>query len=86
MKLQKKWETATPEELEDLLEEMAEIQDALEAGGFYLLDMKIEEAARGLGIDAIGLDRDVASTKWWTTYKSITCKAITRATRSVITR
>ena len=25
------------------------------------LDMKIEEAARGLGIDAIGLDRDVAA-------------------------
>lgn len=53
--------TATPEELEELLEQMAEIQDALEAGGFYLLDMKIEEAARGLGIDAIGLDRDVAA-------------------------
>ena len=35
--------TATPEELEELLEQMAEIQDALEAGGFYLLDMKIEE-------------------------------------------
>ncbi len=34
--------TATPEELEELLEQMAEIQDALEAGGFYLLDMKIE--------------------------------------------
>lgn len=53
--------TATPEELEELLEQMAEIQDALEAGGFYLLDIKIEEAARGLGIDAIGLDRDVAA-------------------------
>ena len=53
--------TATPEELEELLEQMAEIQDALEAGGFYLLDMKIEEAARGLGIDAIGLDRDVSA-------------------------
>ena len=36
--------TATPEELEELLEQMAEIQDVLEAGGFYLLDMKIEEA------------------------------------------
>lgn len=53
--------TATPEELEELLEQMAEIQDALEAGGFYLLDMKIEDTARGLGIDAIGLDRDVSA-------------------------
>ncbi len=38
-----------------LLEEMAEIQDALDAGDFYTLDMKIEEIARGLGLDAIGL-------------------------------
>ncbi len=53
--------TATPEELEDLLEQMGKIQDKLEAGGFYNLDIKIEEAARGLGLDAIGLDRDVAS-------------------------
>ena len=29
---------------------MAEIQDALDAGEFYSLDMKIEEIARGLGI------------------------------------
>jgi ATPase subunit of ABC transporter with duplicated ATPase domains len=52
---------ATPEELEVLLEKMGEIQDALDAGGFYTLDIKIEEAARGLGLDAIGLDRDVAA-------------------------
>ncbi|WP_316571291.1 ABC-F family ATP-binding cassette domain-containing protein [Neobacillus sp. YIM B06451] len=52
---------ATPEELEDLLERMGEIQDVLDAGGFYTLDIKIEEAARGLGLDAIGLDRDVAA-------------------------
>ncbi|WP_409270206.1 ABC-F family ATP-binding cassette domain-containing protein [Neobacillus sp. SCS-31] len=52
---------ATPEELEELLERMGEIQDALDAGGFYTVDIKIEEAARGLGLDAIGLDRDVAA-------------------------
>lgn len=52
---------ASPEELEILLEKMGEIQDALDAGGFYTLDIKIEEAARGLGLDAIGLDRDVAA-------------------------
>ena len=52
---------ATPEELEDLLEQMAEVQDALDAGDFYSLDMKIEEVARGLGLDAIGLERDVAA-------------------------
>ncbi|MFB1081978.1 ABC-F family ATP-binding cassette domain-containing protein [Jeotgalibacillus sp. JSM ZJ347] len=52
---------ASPEELETLLEEMAEIQDALDAGDFYTLDIKIEEVARGLGLDAIGLDRDVSA-------------------------
>ncbi|RUL50772.1 MULTISPECIES: ABC-F family ATP-binding cassette domain-containing protein [Lysinibacillus] len=52
---------ATPEELETLLEQMADVQDALDAGDFYTLDMKIEEIARGLGLDAIGLDRDVAA-------------------------
>lgn len=51
---------ASPEELEVLLEKMGEIQDVLDAGGFYSLDIKIEEAARGLGLDAIGLDRDVS--------------------------
>lgn len=52
---------ATPEELEVLLEKMGEIQDTLEAGGFYSIDLKIDDAARGLGLDAIGLDRDVAA-------------------------
>lgn len=53
--------SASPEELEKLLEQMGEIQERLEIGGFYTLDMKIEEAAHGLGLDAIGLDRDVAA-------------------------
>lgn len=48
-------------DFEGLLEEMSEIQDALDAGDFYTLDMKIEEIARGLGLDAIGLERDVAA-------------------------
>ncbi|WP_338469339.1 ABC-F family ATP-binding cassette domain-containing protein [Niallia sp. XMNu-256] len=52
---------ATPEELEKLLEKMGDIQDRLDAGGFYTLEIKIEEAARGLGLDAIGLDRDVSA-------------------------
>ena len=55
MKLQKNG-TATPEELEELRTN-GEIQDALEAGGFYLLDMKIEEAAWSWNCGTIGLDR-----------------------------
>ncbi|WP_281887297.1 ABC-F family ATP-binding cassette domain-containing protein [Paenibacillus sp. YYML68] len=51
---------ADPDKLEQLLEEMGEIQERLENSGFYLLDVKIEEMANGLGLNAIGLDRDVA--------------------------
>lgn len=52
---------ASPEELELLLEQMGEIQEQLEIGDFYLIDVKVEEMANGLGLSAIGLDRDVAT-------------------------
>lgn len=52
---------ASPEQLELLLERMGEIQDRLDSSGFYLIDVKVEETANGLGLGAIGLDRDVAS-------------------------
>ncbi|MCU9614495.1 ATP-binding cassette domain-containing protein [Caldibacillus lycopersici] len=50
---------ATPEELESLLEETGTIQDVLTNNDFYLIDSKVEEIARGLGLNDIGLDRDV---------------------------
>ncbi|MEQ6390753.1 ABC-F family ATP-binding cassette domain-containing protein [Bacillaceae bacterium S4-13-58] len=48
-----------PDELEKLLEETGSIQDELTNQDFYIIDAKIEEIARGLGLDEIGLDRDV---------------------------
>jgi ATPase subunit of ABC transporter with duplicated ATPase domains len=51
---------ASPEELEKLLERMGEIQDSLDAGNFYSLEVKVEDVARGLGLEAVGLDRDVS--------------------------
>jgi ATPase subunit of ABC transporter with duplicated ATPase domains len=56
-----KMATATPEELELLLERMGEIQERLDVSGFYNLDIEIEETANGLGLGAIGLDRDVSA-------------------------
>jgi len=50
---------ASPEELEILLEEMGAIQDILNNNDFYILDSKIEEVARGLGLHDVGLDKDV---------------------------
>ncbi|WP_409346955.1 ABC-F family ATP-binding cassette domain-containing protein [Paenibacillus sp. MBLB4367] len=61
MAITDKMADATPEELELLLEQMGEIQDRLENSGFYMIDVKVEEMANGLGISAIGLERDVAS-------------------------
>ncbi|MFC4597859.1 ABC-F family ATP-binding cassette domain-containing protein [Cohnella hongkongensis] len=51
--------SAEPEELERLLEEVGTIQDILTNNDFYLIDAKVEEIARGLGLGDIGLDRDV---------------------------
>ena len=39
---------------------MGEIQE-LDIGNFYMLDVKVEEMANGLGLSVIGLDRDVAT-------------------------
>ncbi|WMT42600.1 ABC-F family ATP-binding cassette domain-containing protein [Paenibacillus sp. D2_2] len=49
----------SPEELEKLLEEVGTIQDTLTSQDFYMIDAKVQETARGLGITDIGLDRDV---------------------------
>lgn len=45
--------------MEAYLEELATIQDTLMMHDFYTIDSKIDEVARALGIDAIGLDKDV---------------------------
>ena len=50
---------ATPEELEKLLEDVGTIQDLLTNNDFYIIDAKVEEVARGLGLQDIGLERDV---------------------------
>lgn len=50
---------AAPGELDKMMEDVGEIQDILESNGFYTLDAKIEEVANGLGLTAIGLDKDV---------------------------
>jgi len=52
---------ADPDKLEELLVRMGEIQEALDIGDFYLLDVKVDEMANGLGLNAIGLDRDVTA-------------------------
>lgn len=50
---------ASPEELEFYMEELGTIQDLLTMHDFYMIDAKVEEVARALGLLDIGLDRDV---------------------------
>ena len=50
---------ASSEEMEDMLEELGVIQDMLTIHDFYVIDAKVEEIGRALGLDSIGLDMDV---------------------------
>ena len=49
----------TEDEMTQYMEEAGEIASELEATGFYSIDSTIEEAANGLGLGDLGLDRDV---------------------------
>jgi len=51
---------ASETEIEALMEEVGTIQDLLEHNDFYIIDAKVEEVARGLGLADIGLDKDVS--------------------------
>ena len=45
--------------MNELMEEVGTLTDLLEHHDFYLIDTKVEEVARALGLLEIGLDRDV---------------------------
>ena len=46
-------------EMNKALERTAVIQDMLDHNGFYVIDAKVEEVAKGLGLLDVGLERDV---------------------------
>ena len=50
---------ATPEEMERLLEETGTYQELLDQHDFYMIDAKVDEVARALGLLDLELDRDV---------------------------
>ncbi len=51
--------TADEAQMEEYMEELGVIQDLLTNRDFYLIDSKVEEVARALGLLELGLDRDV---------------------------
>jgi len=51
--------SCTEEELYKLMDDMGTLQDILDNSGFYNIDSKVEEVARGLGLRDVGLDKQV---------------------------
>ena len=51
---------ADEDQMTAMMEELSEIQELLDAHDFYLIDNKVEEVARALGLMALGLEHDVA--------------------------
>ncbi|MBQ8860907.1 MAG: ABC-F family ATP-binding cassette domain-containing protein [Ruminococcus sp.] len=50
---------ASEEEMTEMLDELGTIQDTLTLHDFYVIDAKVEEVARALGLFDFGMDRDV---------------------------
>ncbi len=50
---------ASPDEMDRMMEELGTIQDTLTLHDFYVIDAKVEEVARALGLLDIGLEKDV---------------------------
>lgn len=50
---------ADEETMASMMEELGTIQDLLMAHDFYVIDSKVEEVARALGLTDMGLDKDV---------------------------
>lgn len=51
--------TAEGERMDFIMEEVGSIQDILDHNDFYIIDSKIEDTSRGLGVDEFGLDTEV---------------------------
>ena len=51
--------SASEDEMEGMMEELGTIQDTLTMHDFYIIDAKVEEVARALGLLDIGLEKDV---------------------------
>ena len=68
--------TATEEEMYVLLDETASMQETIDNSGFYMIDAKIDEVARGLGLFDIGLDKNVEDLSGGQRTKILLCKLL----------
>jgi len=51
---------ASEKEMDRLMTQAADLQDMLENSDFYMIDAKVDEVSRGLGLFELGLDKDVS--------------------------
>lgn len=72
--------TADEEEMQYLMEETSTYQELLEHHDFYMIDAKVSEVGRALGLEDIGLDRDVTELSRRSAYKGIDGKTSVRKT------
>ena len=71
-----KMATASDDELNKLLEETAQLQEIIDASDFYILDSKIDEVSRGIGLFDIGLDKKVNELSGGQRAKILLCKLL----------
>ena len=67
---------ATEEEMASYMEETGLIQELLSAHDFYMIDAKVEEVGRALGLAEVGLDRDVTELSGGQRTKVLLCKLL----------
>lgn len=67
---------ADENKMNSLLEEVGMLQDMLEHHDFYLIDAKIDELSRAMGIDKLGLDTPVNDLSGGQRSKVLLCKLL----------
>ncbi|MCQ4636486.1 ATP-binding cassette domain-containing protein [Anaerovorax odorimutans] len=68
--------SADVSEMDALMDELGEIQDMLTMHDFYIIDAKVEEVARALGLTDIGLDKDVSDLSGGQRTKTLLAKLL----------
>ena len=68
--------SADESEMDGLMEELGEIQDMLTMHDFYIIDAKVEEVARALGLTDLGLDNDVSDLSGGQRTKALLAKLL----------
>lgn len=75
---------AAPEEMDSMMEELGVIQDMLTLHDFYVIDAKVEEVARALGLLDLGLDHDVTDLSGGQRMKVLLAKLLLEKTEILL--